>query len=144
MDRGACSLIGLDKAIFDQQLPRYERCLLVPGLAAVTAAGWVETAQAGGRVRQSSSSRPGCGLPGGTDGQASQVRVQISARRMEGELARPEGDSVWHGDGQDQDLVKTWSLARVCESPAACNDCASEVQAGTRFRFEGGRQLSGM
>lgn len=41
-----------------------------------------------------------------------QVRVQISARRMEGELARPEGDSVL-ARGQDQDLAKTWSLARV-------------------------------
>lgn len=44
MDRGACSLIGLDKAIFDQQMPRYEMCLCLL-LAAVTAAGWVETAQ---------------------------------------------------------------------------------------------------
>lgn len=48
MDRGACSLIGLDKAIFDQQMPRYEIVLEpVLALAAVTAAGWVETAQAG-------------------------------------------------------------------------------------------------
>lgn len=46
MDRGACSLIGLDKAIFDQQMPRYEMCLCLLLLAAVTAAGWVETAQA--------------------------------------------------------------------------------------------------
>lgn len=45
------------------------------------------------------------------DGQG-QVRVQISARRMEGELARPEGDSALVR-GQDQDLAKTWSLARV-------------------------------
>lgn len=34
----------------------------------------------------------------GRYGWTSQVRVQVSARRMEGELARPEGDSVWYGD----------------------------------------------
>lgn len=49
MDRGACSLIGLDKAIFDQQMPKYEMCLCLL-LAAVTAAGWVETAQAQGEA----------------------------------------------------------------------------------------------
>ena len=43
--------------------------------------------------------------------------------------------------GQDQDLVKTWSLARVRKARQLVVS-ASEVQAGTRFRFEGGRQLS--
>lgn len=45
--------------------------------------------------------------------------MQISARRMEGELARPEGDSVWYGDRTGQDRIRIspkrgrW---RVCEA----------------------------
>lgn len=78
-------------------------------LLLVTAADWVETAQAG-------RGRPECGLPGGMDG-AGQVREQISALRMECELARPEGDSVWYGDRiRISSKRGRW---RVCEKPGS-------------------------
>lgn len=87
------------------------RCACCLLLAAVTAAGWVETAQAQGEAgltvgfREVRMDRPG------------QVRVQISARRMEGELARPEGDSDWY-----RDRIRISSKRgrwRVCEKPGS-------------------------
>lgn len=109
------------------------RCLCLSACCLLRQQTWVETAQAG-RARAGLS----VGFREVRDG-AGQVREQISARRMECELARPEGDSVWYGgtgSGSRQNVCR-W---RVCEARQLAMICASEVQAGTRFRFEGGRQ----
>lgn len=65
----------------------------------------------GSRLGRNGTGRARSGLSVGfrevRDG-AGQVREQISARRMECELARPEGDSVWYGgagSGSRQNVV---------------------------------------
>lgn len=57
------------------------------------------------------------------------------------DLGTGTGTGAGSGSGSRQNVV----VGACAKKPGSLyNDCASEVQAGTRFRFEGGRQLNGM